>query len=79
MTKFFFSFGSKPAMFEYFELIKNKDIEPLRNLFSPDAIVYEPFSKLREGVSVAIFVIVLQLNKRKTNPLSLKIYMKNSV
>jgi hypothetical protein len=49
------------------------------NLFSPDAIVYEPFSKLREGVSVAIFVIVLQLNKRKTNPLSLKIYMKNSV
>ena len=49
------------------------------NLFSPDAIVYEPFSKLTEGVSVAIFVIVLQLNKRKTNPLSLKIYMKNSV
>jgi len=59
-------------VFEYFELIKNKDIERLMNLFSPDAIVYEPFSKLREGVSVAIFVIVLQLNKRKTNPLSLK-------
>ena len=38
-------------VFEYFELIKNKDIERLMNLFSPDAIVYEPFSKLRGGVS----------------------------
>jgi len=38
-------------VFEYFELIKNKDIERLMNLFSPDAIIYEPFSKLREGIS----------------------------
>jgi hypothetical protein len=38
-------------VFEYFELIKNKDIERLMNLFSPDAVVYEPFSKLRGGIS----------------------------
>ena len=38
-------------VFEYFDLIKNKDIESLMNLFSPDAVVYEPFSKLRGGVS----------------------------
>ena len=38
-------------VFEYFQLIKNKDIGRLMNLFSPDAIVYEPFSKLRGGVS----------------------------
>ena len=37
-------------VFEYFELIKNKDIERLMNLFSPDAVVYEPFSKLRGGI-----------------------------
>jgi hypothetical protein len=38
-------------VFEYFKLIKNKDIESLMKLFSPDAIIYEPFSKLRGGIS----------------------------
>jgi hypothetical protein len=38
-------------VFGYFELMRNKDIERLMNLFSPDAIIYEPFSKLREGIS----------------------------
>lgn len=37
-------------MFEYFKLIKNKDIGRLMDLFAPDAIVYEPFSKLTGGL-----------------------------
>ena len=37
-------------MFECFRLIKNKDIERLMDLFSSDAIIHEPFSKLREGL-----------------------------
>ena len=43
--------NDEDIVFEYFELVKNNDIERLMNLFSPDAIVYEPFSKLRGGVS----------------------------
>ena len=43
--------NDEDIVFQYFELIKNKDIERLMNLFSSDAIVYEPFSKLRGGVS----------------------------
>ena len=43
--------NDEDMVFEYFELIRNKYIERLMNLFSPDAIVYEPFSKLRGGVS----------------------------
>jgi hypothetical protein len=43
--------NDKDIVFEYFELIKNKDIESLMKLFSPDAIIYEPFSKLRGGIS----------------------------
>ncbi len=38
-------------MFEYFELIKNKDIESLMNLFSADAIVYEPFRQV-DGIKI---------------------------
>ena len=34
-----------------FAVVKNNDIEHLMNLFSPDAIVYEPFGKLSGGVS----------------------------
>jgi hypothetical protein len=37
-------------VFEYFRLIKNKDIERLMDLFAPDAIIYEPFSKLTGGL-----------------------------
>ena len=37
-------------VFEYFKLIKNKDIEQLMDLFADDAIIYEPFSKLVEGL-----------------------------
>ena len=43
--------NDEDIVFEYFELVKNNDIERLMNLFSPDAIVYEPFSKLSGGVS----------------------------
>lgn len=41
--------NDEDIVFEYFELVKNNDIERLMNLFSPDAIVYEPFSKLSGG------------------------------
>ena len=37
-------------VFEYFRLIKNKDIEQLMDLFADYAIIYEPFSKLTEGL-----------------------------
>ena len=40
----------KDIVFEYFRLIKNKDIEHLINLFAYDAVVYEPFSKLAGGL-----------------------------
>ncbi|MGC2428216.1 MAG: CBS domain-containing protein [Nitrososphaeraceae archaeon] len=41
---------NKYMVFEYFRLIKNKDIEQLMDLFADDAIIYEPFSKLTEGL-----------------------------
>ena len=37
-------------VFEYFRLIKNKDLEHLLDLFAYDAVVYEPFSKLAGGL-----------------------------
>lgn len=37
-------------VFDYFNVIKIKDIERLMNLFSPDAIIYEPFSKVTGGL-----------------------------
>lgn len=43
-------YHNEDVVFEYFRLIKNKDIERLINLFSPNAIIYEPFSKLRGGL-----------------------------
>jgi hypothetical protein len=43
--------NDEDIVFEYFELVKNNDIERLMNLFSPDAVVYEPFSKLSGGIS----------------------------
>ena len=40
----------KTIVSEYFKLLQNKDIEGLKNLFWSDAIVYEPFSKLEQGL-----------------------------
>ena len=41
----------KTIVSQYFKLLQNKDIEGLKNLFWSDAIVYEPFSKLEQGLS----------------------------
>ena len=40
----------KTIISQYFKLLQNKDIEGLKNLFWSDAIVYEPFSKLEQGL-----------------------------
>jgi hypothetical protein len=39
--------NDEEILFEYFKLINDKNINRLLNLFSPDAIVYEPIGKLR--------------------------------
>jgi len=43
-------YNNEDIVFEYFKLIRNKDIEGLIELFAPDAIVYEPFSKITGGL-----------------------------
>jgi ketosteroid isomerase-like protein len=43
-------YDNKDILLEYFKLIKNKDIGSLMELFAPDAIVYEPFSKITGGL-----------------------------
>jgi ketosteroid isomerase-like protein len=43
-------YNNEDIVFEYFKLIKNKDIESLMDLFVPDAIVFEPFSKMTGGL-----------------------------
>jgi len=35
---------------EYFRLVANKDIDSLLNMFTQDAVVYEPFSKSEDGL-----------------------------
>ena len=40
----------KTIVSQYFKLLQNKDIEGLKDLFWSDAIVYEPFSKLEQGL-----------------------------
>jgi hypothetical protein len=45
-----FAYNNEDIVFEYFKLVKNKDIESLMELFVPDAIVYEPFSKITGGL-----------------------------
>jgi hypothetical protein len=45
-----FVYNNEDIVFEYFKLVKNKDIESLMELFVPDAIVYEPFSKITGGL-----------------------------
>ena len=41
---------NKDIVFEYFRLIKKKDSEQLLDLFAHDAVIYEPFSNLMEGL-----------------------------
>ena len=45
-----FVYDNEDIVFDYFKFIKNKDIESLMELFAPDAIVYEPFSKITGGL-----------------------------
>src|SRR6187200_1561370 len=45
-----FVYNNEDIVFEYFKLVKSKDIESLMELFAPDAIVYEPFSKITGGL-----------------------------
>jgi hypothetical protein len=45
-----FSYTIEDIVFEYFKLVKNKDIDNLMELFVPDAIVNEPFSKIKGGL-----------------------------
>ncbi len=40
----------KSIVYEYFRRIKNKDINGVLNLFSDDAIIYEPFSNIKGGL-----------------------------
>jgi ketosteroid isomerase-like protein len=41
---------NKSIVYEYFRLIKYKDIHGLLSLFADDAIVHEPFSNIPEGL-----------------------------
>jgi hypothetical protein len=41
---------NKEIIEEYFRLIQSKDIEGLKDLFWSDSVVFEPFSKLEEGL-----------------------------
>jgi ketosteroid isomerase-like protein len=41
---------NRSIVFEYFRLIKNKDINRLLDLFADDATIYEPFSKIHGGL-----------------------------
>jgi ketosteroid isomerase-like protein len=50
MRKKKFVYNNEGIVFEYFKLVKNKDIESLMELLAPDAIVYEPFSKITGGL-----------------------------
>jgi hypothetical protein len=42
--------ANKVIVEQYFKRLQNKDIEGLKDLFWSDAIVYEPFSKLEQGL-----------------------------
>jgi hypothetical protein len=41
---------NRSIVYEYFRLIKNKDINRLLDLFADDASIYEPFSKIHGGL-----------------------------
>jgi hypothetical protein len=42
--------SKKEIISQYFRLLQSKDIDGLKNLFWHDAIVYEPFSKMEQGL-----------------------------
>ena len=42
--------SNKEIISQYFRLLQSKDIDGLKNLFWHDAIVYEPFSKMEQGL-----------------------------
>lgn len=41
---------NKELISQYFRHLKDKDIDGLKNLFWSDAIIYEPFSKMDQGL-----------------------------
>jgi ketosteroid isomerase-like protein len=41
---------NRSIVYEYFRLIKNKDINRLLYLFADDATIFEPFSKIHGGL-----------------------------
>jgi hypothetical protein len=41
---------NKSIVYEYFKLIKDKNINRLLNLFAEDAIIHEPFSNIDGGL-----------------------------
>lgn len=41
---------NKEVVSQYFRLLQNKDISDLKDLFWSDAIIYEPFSKMDQGL-----------------------------
>ena len=43
-------FTNKEVITQYFRLMQNKNIDGLKDLFWSDAIVYEPFSKVEQGL-----------------------------
>ncbi len=45
-----FATVNESIVYEYFRQIKNKDINGMLNLFSDDAIIYEPFSNIEGGL-----------------------------
>jgi hypothetical protein len=58
---------NKSIVYEYFRLIKNKDIDGILNLFDENAIIYEPFSNIEGGLQgksaiKPFFDIVLMAN-----------------
>lgn len=44
------AFSDRETVYEYFGLVKNKDINRLLDLFADDAIIYEPFSNIQGGL-----------------------------
>lgn len=42
--------NNKEIISQYFRLLQSKDIDGLKNLFWHNAIVYEPFSKIEQGL-----------------------------
>jgi hypothetical protein len=42
--------SNREVISQYFRLLQNKDIDGLKDLFWSDAIIYEPFSKMDNGL-----------------------------